>query len=197
MRPILVYNFIMVKKWWWLLLVIISFTAYWVVLKKPKDNVQQAESKYHSYENKKGKYKIFIPKGWKEEESTESSKFLTRVVFKRTNQSEIFGNMAEMSVTVIASPSSSQLFSKKSEFDILRNKSDQSASEDGLFKLKNEKVAGLPAVRLAEVQKKWWSVTTWFIKNNISYYINMMGNGNLTDIELVHFSKILSSFTWL
>ncbi len=82
-----------------------------------------------------------------------------------------------------------------------RYKPDEIASGTGTIKLKNEEVAGLPAVRIAEVdmvtediKQSWWSVTTWFIKDKINYYVNMMGNGSLSDEELVPFGKILDSF---
>jgi hypothetical protein len=48
-----------------------------------------------------------------------------------------------------------------------------------------------------DIKQSWWSVTTWFIKGNINYYVNMMGNGSLTQEEYMPFEEMLGSFKWI
>jgi hypothetical protein len=197
----------MVKKWGWMVgVVIVMGITGWLVGRGrnfPKPTVNRAVE-YQSYQNKKGGFKIMIPKGWRGLEASDEGKFVARIVFRRTTLSEAVGNMGEIDITVVASPSVSQPFSTSGEFEDWRAIPDQAATGTGTIKLKNEEVAGIQAVRLAEVdmvpediRQSWWSVTTWFIKGGINYYVNMMGNGSLTEAELGPFELILASFKWL
>ena len=160
-------------------------------------------SDYQRYVSVSGKYSTNVPRNWQIEESTESGKFVARVVFKPTETSFRAhpSNIGEMSVTVVSQPSLAQPFSRPEELQMWREKEDKPATGSGMIKLKNEQLGGADAVRVAEVdmvvgnsQNDWWSVTTWAIKDSVNYYVNMMGNGELGKPEWEVFEGMLKGF---
>jgi len=184
-----------------ILVLFATFTGWrlWINYKM-ENNVEVNNIAYRDYENPKAGYKVRIPAGWYVAEASDEGRFVARTVFKRTVD-HLVGSIGEISITAVASSSAAQPFSRRSEFMEWREKPDESATGTGIIKLKNEEVAGSAAVRIAEVDmvleninQSWWSVTTWFIKGNVNYYINMMGNGALTGAELLPFDKVLNSF---
>jgi hypothetical protein len=153
------------------------------------------------YVSDSGKFSAKLPGGWELETSTPEGMFVTRVVASPKTGGYQAGNIGQMSITITATSSADQPLSTPTEFEIWQNKPDQEVKGTGLFKVKNEEVAGSKAVRLAEadmveesVDQSFWSVTTWFRKEDKNYYINMMGNGKLTTVENDFFDKVLNGF---
>lgn len=153
------------------------------------------------YENRDGKFSFSIPMKWKVDEASSEGKFLSRTLINPVQGGVEMGNIAQLSVTIVASPGAGQPFSKQSEFDEWWNKGTEEIKGTGIIKLGNEQVAGEKAIRLAEVDiveenidQSFWSVTTWFRHNELNYYINMMGNGSLTEKELKSLDRMLSAF---
>ncbi len=153
------------------------------------------------YSNGSGKFSFSIPMKWKIEEASSEGKFLSRTLISPIEGGSQVGNVAQISVTIVATPGAGQPFSKQSEFDEWWNKGTQEIKGTGIIKLGNEQVAGQKAIRLAEVDiveenidQSFWSVTTWFRHNEMNYYVNMMGNGSLSEEELKSLDKMLSAF---
>jgi hypothetical protein len=145
-----------------------------------------------------------VPANWQTEEATPGGKFVARAVFRPTAESLKVGNIGEMSVTVIATPSATQALASQQEFDNWLRQPVTSATEGAIVKLANEVVAGQPAVRLAVIEPipeqpgiKFWSVTSWFRHEGVNYYVNMMGNGADFKSETGPFDWILSKFELL
>ncbi len=159
---------------------------------------------FEEFKSAKGGYKMKAPKGWIVEEASASAVFVSRVTIKPAQGGQQMGNIAEMSVTVVDKPDERQLLARQSELDDWWSKEDQEIKGTGSFKVLNEEVDGVRAVRLAEADiveeypdQSFWSITTWFRKDMVNYYVNMMGRGKLTDLEQDAFSKMLSSFRFL
>jgi hypothetical protein len=184
--------------------IIILAGAGWAFFKgniKAKPVVARTGS-LHLYQNNKAGYEVLIPDNWSNTESTETAKFVSRIDWKATANGTDLGNISEMSITVIATPEAGQPLSTQKEFDLWEKEKDgYTASDSGIVKIKDEEIAGQKAVRMQEAAvleedqaDSFFSQTGWFRKNNINYYINMMGNGLLTDTENKNFDKIVNSF---
>jgi hypothetical protein len=155
------------------------------------------------YLNKPGKYAFVFPRKWKVEDASSEGKFVSRTLVSPLEGGQRLGNVSQITVTIVATPGAGQPFSKQTEFEEWWSKSNQEIKGTGVIKLGNESVAGERAVRLAEVDiveeninDSFWSVTTWFRRNSLNYYVNMMGNGSLSDIELNALSQMLGRFTF-
>lgn len=184
-----------------LLIVIVFGVGWW-----KKDAVVKFFSKEKPvvlvpYANLSGKYHFKIPDKWVVEEASTEGKFISRSLFTAVEGGQVMGNVAQITVTIVATPGAGQPFSKQTEFDEWWNKGNEEIKGTGIIKLGNESVAGEKAIRLAEVdmveenlEESFWSVTTWFRKDSLNYYVNMMGNGNLSEKELGLFSQVLSGF---
>jgi hypothetical protein len=184
--------------------IIILAGAGWAFFKgniKAKPVVARTGS-LHLYQNNKAGYEVLIPDNWSNTESTETAKFVSRIDWKATANGTDLGNISEMSITVIATPEAGQPLSTQKEFDLWEKEKDgYTASDSGIVKIKNEEISSQKAVRMQEAAvlendqaDSFFSQTGWFRKNNINYYINMMGNGLLTDTENKNFDKIVNSF---
>jgi len=154
------------------------------------------------YISNKGRYQINIPSNWDKYESTESGKFTARTVWQISQSGVSLGNISQISVTVIASPAAGQELSTQNEFDDWYKKKDgEQATNSSVIKVKNEEISGIKAVRLKEEAiladdepNSFFSQTSWLRKDKVNYYINVMGNGLLTDKEKALFEEIKSSF---
>jgi len=194
----------MKKGKWWLAVVAVMVILLWLQYgQKGKPAVEEITPEYQVFQNEDGKYRLMVPAGW-QEEATSGGKFVSRTVFLSTESSKKIGNIGEFSVTVISSPSAEQKMATKEEFEWWMSQPVKEASAGGIVKLENDTVSGQPAVRLAEMiaipEKKgvnYWSVTSWFRKDETNYYINMMGNGADFKKEMGPFLWMLSKFSFL
>lgn len=165
---------------------------------------EEVTPNFQMYENKKARFSLMIPTGWRIEEATDEGKFVARVVFIPTAESIKVGNIGELSVTVVATPSANQPLATQDEFDYWLTQPIGNSTDGAVVKIANETVAGKMAVRLAEVEAipqepglKFWSVTSWFRREGLNYYINMMGNGTDFKSESGPFLWMLSKFLFL
>jgi hypothetical protein len=189
-----------------LIITILAVSGWYFYRSSLKTDTTQEESPaYKTYRNAAAGYEINAPSDWHVMESTDSGKFLARTVWQAPLSGTNLGNIAQISVTAIASPAAAEALSTPTEFAIWRNLADgNTASDSGIKKIKNETVGDMPAVRLEESivtsgsdENSFFSQTTWFIKNGNDYYINIMGNGVLTNTEKKDFEDILKSFRWV
>jgi hypothetical protein len=158
---------------------------------------------FEPYLNKSGKYSFALPAKWKINDASSEAKFVSRTMISPVEGAQQLGNIAQITITIVATPGAGQPFSKQTEFEEWWSKGNQEIKGTGIIKLGNESVAGERAVRLAEVDMveenvddSFWSVTTWFRRNSLNYYVNMMGNGSLTDKELNALSQMLGKFNF-
>jgi hypothetical protein len=157
---------------------------------------------FHIYQNKKSKYEIDIPDGWYIAESTEGGIFTSRIVWSDTQAGVNLGNISQLSVTIIASPSAKQTMSTQKEFDEWYSMNNGStATDSGIIKVDNVIISGQKSVTMKEeeniendIQNSFFSRTSWFRVEKTNYYINIMGNGLFTETEKKYFNEILSSF---
>jgi hypothetical protein len=178
----------------------------WIVWHKviKVSNIKKEDSLV-MYINQKGGYQILSPRGWKVTEVEPNNQITNRIMFEpQSAESAQIGNIGQISVTVVASPSAAQELSTMEEFEKWLAVSPQVATSSEMVKIQNDKIGGEQAIRFGQadmvpdnIDSSFWSVTDWMRKNQINYYINMLGNGMLGQPEEGWWSRILNSFRWL
>lgn len=157
-----------------------------------------------AYVNKLGGYQVSVPKGWIPNVATPSANLSNRISWQPGSQGVELGNIGMISITIVASPSATQELSSVSEFNKWWSAPTQTATNTDIIKIENGKVAGFDSIRLGQMdlvaenpESSFWSVTDWFRKGEVNYYVNMLGNGNLTSVEFDWFNRILNSIGWI
>ncbi len=103
----------MKKRVWILIPIFLAVAAgwgVWVNFKKEKPNVVKT-IEYKDYKNLKAGYSVRVPVGWFVVEASDEAGFVARTVIKRTVD-HLVGNIGEISVTAVASPSRKPTFFK-------------------------------------------------------------------------------------
>lgn len=192
------------QKYVLILIILIFLSAGWWYFGKNNyaGGIKNAEV-FQKYTDILEKYEMDIPGGWEVQESTTGGAFTSRIVWQAKPGGMDLGNISQLSVTVVASPSTTQPLSTQKEFDQwLDVEREGQASDAGtVFKAGNFNISGLRAVilkeeNIVEVSRKnsFFSRTGWLRSNNINYYINVMGNGIFTDKESKYLERMFNSF---